>query len=38
MDGQAEAIIAEGCVGFMQKPFDLLLLSKRLREILDDRK
>jgi two-component system, cell cycle sensor histidine kinase and response regulator CckA len=36
MDGQAEAIIAEGCVGFMQKPFNLLLLSQKLREILDD--
>ena len=37
MDGQAERILAEGCAGFIQKPFDLLLLSRKLREILESR-
>ena len=37
IDGQAERIIAEGCAGFIQKPFNLLLLSRKLREILGER-
>ena len=34
-DGEAKAIMARGCDGFIQKPFDLILLSQRIREILD---
>ena len=34
-DGEAKAIMARGCDGFIQKPFDLILLSQRIREVLD---
>ena len=37
LEGQAEGILAESCAGFIQKPFDLLRLSGKLREILDRR-
>ncbi|UCH21318.1 MAG: PAS domain S-box protein [Deltaproteobacteria bacterium] len=33
--GQAALIIARGCNGFIQKPFDLKTLSQKIREILD---
>ncbi|MFC1825633.1 response regulator, partial [Thermodesulfobacteriota bacterium] len=34
-DGQADEILERGCDGFIQKPFNLKGLSKKLREILD---
>jgi CheY-like chemotaxis protein len=33
--GEASAILGRGCDGFIQKPFDLKALSKKIREILD---
>jgi PAS domain S-box-containing protein len=35
MNEQAKEILAQGCQGFMQKPFNLKDLSMKLREILD---
>jgi CheY-like chemotaxis protein len=35
LSGQAEDILARGCVGFIQKPFSLEKLSVRLRDIFD---
>jgi signal transduction histidine kinase/CheY-like chemotaxis protein len=35
IDGQAEDIVARGCDGFIQKPFNLENLSQELRKILD---
>jgi len=35
IDGQAREILDRGCDGFIQKPFDLADLSKKLREIID---
>nr|WP_319393568.1 PAS domain S-box protein [uncultured Desulfobacter sp.] len=35
LSGQAEDILARGCVGFIQKPFSLEKLSGRLRDIFD---
>ena len=35
IDGQAKEILARGCLGFMQKPFNLRDLSQNLRGILD---
>ena len=35
MNGQAKEILARGCLGFMQKPFNLRDLSQKLRGILD---
>ncbi len=35
IDGLAKTIMAKGCDGFIQKPFSLEDLSKKLREILD---
>jgi PAS domain S-box-containing protein len=35
-DGQAEEILARGCGGFIQKPFNLGLLSQKLRQVLDE--
>ena len=35
IDGQAEDILSRGCDGFIQKPFNLPKLSRRVREILD---
>ena len=34
LDGQAAEIMARGCSGFLQKPFDLESLSQKLREVL----
>ena len=34
IDGQAQEILARGCNGFIQKPFDVFTLSAKLREIL----
>jgi CheY-like chemotaxis protein len=33
--GKAEEILAAGCDGFIQKPFNMEELSKKMREILD---
>lgn len=35
MDGQAADILEKGCDGFIQKPFTLEQISKKIREILD---
>jgi CheY-like chemotaxis protein len=35
-DGEAAGILNAGCNGFIQKPFDLQLLSKKVREVLDN--
>jgi CheY-like chemotaxis protein len=35
IDGEAEEIIGRGCNGFIQKPFNISRLSKKIREILD---
>jgi CheY-like chemotaxis protein len=36
LNGQASDILERGCRGFIQKPFDLGSLSRKLRSILDD--
>ena len=36
LDGQAQHILDRGCNGFIQKPFRLTELSKKIREILDE--
>ena len=35
IDGRAEEIMKRGCSGFMQKPFNMKQLSRKVREILD---
>jgi two-component system cell cycle sensor histidine kinase/response regulator CckA len=35
ISGQAEEILARGCNGFIQKPFNLTMLSQKIREVLD---
>jgi two-component system, cell cycle sensor histidine kinase and response regulator CckA len=35
LDGQAKEIMEKGCKGFIQKPFTMEALSKRIREILE---
>ena len=35
LDGQANEILKRGCNGFIQKPFDIKQLSKKIREILE---
>jgi two-component system cell cycle sensor histidine kinase/response regulator CckA len=35
INGQAQEIMAQGCSGFIQKPFDTVELSRKIREILD---
>ena len=35
LDGQAQEILDRGCDGFVQKPFDLEALSRKIRGILD---
>jgi PAS domain S-box-containing protein len=35
IDGQAQEILDRGCRGFIQKPFDLETLSRKVREALD---
>jgi two-component system, cell cycle sensor histidine kinase and response regulator CckA len=37
LDGQAKDIMQGGCKGFIQKPFTMAELSKKIREIMDDR-
>ncbi len=38
IDGEATKILERGCNGFIQKPFNMADLSKKLREILDQDK
>jgi len=35
IDGEAKKILTRGCNGFLQKPFHLQTLSRKLRELLD---
>jgi len=35
IDGQASEILSRGCSGFIQKPFNLLQLSRKIREVLE---
>jgi DNA-binding NarL/FixJ family response regulator len=35
LDGQAKEILTGGCRGFIQKPFTMAELSKKIRHILD---
>ena len=35
IDGEASKIIERGCDGFIQKPFDVKELTRKIREILD---
>lgn len=37
IDGQASEILQRGCNGFIQKPFDLVSISNKVRELLDGR-
>ncbi len=36
IEGQATEILNSGCKGFIQKPFSLMQLSRKMREILDE--
>jgi len=36
LNGQATEILARGCNGFIQKPFDMEELSQKIRDILDE--
>ena len=36
IDGQATSILNRGCQGFIQKPFSVNVLAKKLREVLGD--
>ena len=36
IDGQATEILKRGCNGFIQKPFNIEILSKKIREILNN--
>jgi CheY-like chemotaxis protein len=35
LDGEASEILARGCQGFIQKPFNLQDLSSKIQELLD---
>jgi hypothetical protein len=35
INGDATAIMAKGCNGFIQKPFSVSQISNKIREILD---
>jgi len=37
INGQAQAILDRGCNGFIQKPFNIEQLSRKVREILDEK-
>ena len=37
LNGQAKEIMQSGCKGFIQKPFTMLELSKKIKGIMDDR-
>ena len=36
IEGQASEILKRGCDGFIQKPFRMRLLSRKIREVLDN--
>jgi two-component system cell cycle sensor histidine kinase/response regulator CckA len=36
INGRATEIMERGCDGFMQKPFNMIQLSQKIREILDN--
>jgi two-component system, cell cycle sensor histidine kinase and response regulator CckA len=36
IDGQAQSIMDKGCHGFIQKPFSITELSRKIREVLDN--
>ena len=36
LNGQAKSITDLGCKGFIQKPFNLATLSKKIRDVLDN--
>ena len=38
IDGQAQEIMTRGCNGFIQKPFDVKGLSRKIRDILEGKK
>jgi len=35
VEGQAQELLDSGCNGFIQKPFDAVVLSEKLRTILE---
>jgi FixJ family two-component response regulator len=35
INGQAETLMQKGCQGFIQKPFNMAVLSEYVRKILD---
>lgn len=35
IDGQATSILNRGCNGFIQKPFTVNILAKKIREVLE---
>jgi DNA-binding NtrC family response regulator len=35
LEGQAQQIMDRGCRGFIQKPFDIARLSRKVREVLE---
>lgn len=35
LDNKSNAILQRGCLGFLQKPFDLMTLSEKIRQVLD---
>jgi two-component system cell cycle sensor histidine kinase/response regulator CckA len=35
LNGQAKKILAKGCRGFIQKPFDIAQISRKIREVLE---
>ncbi|MGD8770531.1 MAG: response regulator, partial [Desulfobacterales bacterium] len=37
IDGQATQILERGCNGFIQKPFNINVLSMKIKEILDQK-
>jgi two-component system, cell cycle sensor histidine kinase and response regulator CckA len=37
INGQATEILERGCNGFIQKPFNINVMSMKLREILDQK-
>ena len=38
INGQASELLDKGCSGFIQKPFNMMELSKKVREVLDKAK
>ena len=37
INGQAQEILSRGCKAFLQKPFNMTTLSKKIREVLDSK-